>query len=353
MNNEPQNPAEPNSAESNAAHPHPAPSNPAPSNPAPQGGHDVPLTPPPAPSVASDAPAYHPTPAYHATPAPQPEPSRSSSGSGARAGAIAIAAFGGIALLGAGGTAAFAAVHDVAASAAPGVTDDVQSVNASGIDALDVDVAASDVTVQFGDVDEATLEVTGTADNRKWRLERDEDELVLSNDRNAFGWLDGDWFGDWFDNEETVVLTLPESLNDARLDADFSLSAGRLDIEGLFGEVDIDMGAGGLSMKGSATSVETDISAGRAQLDLSGVTEAALFLAAGDLEAKFTDTTPDLVTIDVSAGTLDLTVPDEVYNVSEDVSAGSVDNRVNQSDSSRNKIDVTVSAGSVILRAGD
>lgn len=313
------------------------------------GGHDVPLTPPP-----MSQPDAAPTPP-HAASEPrltQSAPS-SSRGSGARAGAIAIAAFGGIALLGAGGTAAFAAVHDIQASASSGASADTQSVSVSGVDALDVDVAASNVTVRFGDVDEATLEITGTDDNR-WRLERDEGELVLSNDENRFGWFGGDWFGSgWFNNDENVVLTLPDALNDEDLDAEFSLGAGSLDIEGMFGEVGINVGAGSLKMDGSATSVEADISAGRATLDLFAVTEADLRVSAGKLEATFADTAPSTITIDVSAGSMDLTVPDEAYNVSQDVSAGSLDNRLDTSSSSRNTIDATVSAGSAVLRPAD
>lgn len=341
MNSEPQNPEPQNSEPQNPNAQNLEGQSPESQNQ--QGGHDVPLTPPPANSAAPTPPASYASPA--------PAAPKSSSGSGARAGAIAIAAFGGIALLGAGGTAAFASVYDIRASASSGAAD-LQSVTVEGVDGLDVDVSASDVTVRFGDVEEATLEVSGDGDH-KWRLARSDGELVVRNDQNPFGWLDGGWFGGWFDYDETVVLTLPESLNDARLDADFSISAGNLDIEGAFGEVDIDMGAGGLSMEGSASSVEADVNAGRAQLELSGVTEADFSVSAGKLEATLADTAPSLVTIDVSAGSLELTVPDDVYDVSQDVSAGSLDNRLDTSSSSRHKIDASVSAGSVVLRAED
>ncbi len=133
-----------------------------------------------------------------------------------------------------------------------------QSVNVDGLESLTVDIAASDVTARFGDVDEATLEVTGGRSG-SWTLERDGDELVVRSPDRGFGW----WFGDnWFKGDETVVLTLPESLDGAGLDADFSLSAGSLGIEGMYGEVDIEMGAGGLNMDGSATSIDAAISAG-------------------------------------------------------------------------------------------
>lgn len=40
--------------------------------------------------------------------------------------------------------------------------------------------------------------------------------------QGVFGW----WIGGWFGDEEIAVLTLPESLRDARLDADLNLDAG-------------------------------------------------------------------------------------------------------------------------------
>ncbi|WP_300266031.1 DUF4097 family beta strand repeat-containing protein [Microbacterium sp.] len=308
------------------------------------GGHEVPLTPPPVPPVPPAAPSA-------SAAASDPTPS-SSRGAGARAGAIAIAAFGGVALLGAGGTAAFAAVHDVTQSSR-GSAGETQTVNVDGIEGIDIDVSASGATVRFGDVDEATLEIDESNDSR-WRLERDEDELVLRNDDDSFWWFGDGWFGErWFDFDERVVLTLPEELNDESLDAEFSLGAGSLDVEGMFDEVDISVGAGSLRLDGAASSVEADIQAGHARLDLARVDEADLSVSAGKLEARFAETTPRSVAIRVSAGELDLTVPDETYNVRENVSAGDLDNRLDTASSSRHTIEVRVSAGDVILRPAD
>lgn len=301
-----------------------------------QGGHDVPLTPPPSgPDSSGGAPPREPR------------------GSGGRAAAIAIAAFGGVVLLAAGGNAAFAAVHDVSAAASP-ESADTQSVSVDGIESLKMDVAASSVTARFGDVDEATLDVTGSRSG-DWKLERDGDELVVHSPERGFGWwFGGDWFGgDWFDGEEIVVLTLPERLQRAELDADFSLSAGSLDIAGSYGEVDIELSAGGLSMDGSATSIDVDVSAGSADLSLFDVEEADFSLSAGKIIAEIANTAPRSVAIDVSAGNLDLTLPDEAYALTQNVSAGSLDNRVSTSNDSRYVIDARVSAGDVILRPAD
>lgn len=294
----------------------------------PLGGHDAPLSPPPAVS----------------TPVPGPTPP--SSGSGAKAASIAIAVFGGIALLGTGGTAALAATSDLTR------VDEVQTMGVDGIEGIDLDVGASQVTVRFGDIDEATLEITGTND-RDWRLERDEDDLVVHSPDRGFGW----WFGDglfsggWLDDER-VVLTLPEQLNNGQLDAELTLGAGSLDVDGDFDSLDVEVGAGALSVTGSAVSVDAVISAGRADLDLHNVQEVDLTVAAGRLEAAFTGTAPSETTLDVSAGSLELTLPDEQYNLQQDVSAGSLENDLQTSSASRNTITVSLSAGSAVLRPG-
>ncbi|GAA1538805.1 phage baseplate assembly protein gpV [Microbacterium ginsengiterrae] len=302
----------------------------------------VPTTPPPAPQKLGSAP--------EAPSGPTSSGPRRRPGKGA---AIAIAAFGGVVLLGAGGNAAFAAAHDVAAASNTG-RGETQTVSAAGLESLTVDVAASEVTLRFGDVDEATLVVTGDR-SRNWTLERDDDELVVRSPERSFGWwFGGDWFGgDWFGDDEKAVLTLPDSLDGGRLDADFALSAGSLDIEGVYGEVDLDVGAGALRMDGAATSVDADVSAGRADLALQNVSEADFRVAAGKLVATLTDAAPSSVMIDVSAGSLDLTLPDETYDLSQDVSAGDLENRLDTSNDSRFKIVASVSAGEVVLRSRD
>ncbi len=294
-----------------------------------QGGHDVPLNPPPAaPTAASSVSSSGPE-------APR--------GSGARAGAIAIAVFGGVALLATGGTAAVAAVNDVTAS-----TGSQQQIDATGVTGLDLELGGAEVHVAFGDVDEAELEVSGNGSER-WTLLRDDDEIVVNSPDMDFGW----WFGDWMEDEGTVVLTLPEELLDERIDADISLGAGSLDVEGEFGAVDVEMGAGALFITGSADSIEADLSAGRAEFELADVSKADFSISAGRLEAELTGTAPDEVQLDVSAGSLVLTLPDEEYDVRQEVSAGSLDNNLQTSSNARNSIVVSVSAGSAVLRPGD
>ena len=312
--------------------PPPSPSVP-PQNPTASQGYPVPPTPPTPPN-----------PPHHNGPSPDhggPAPQRSS---GATAIIVVTAIVGGIALLGAGGTAAVAAVSTIASSDR---ADSVQTVDAAGVEALDLDADASSVRIEFGDVDEAELAVTNGR-GQGWTFERDGDELTVRSPRGPFGW----WFGNWFGEDERAVLTLPEELRDSALDADLTLDAGSLDVTGDFGALDIQVNAGALDVEGAATALDVQMNAGRADIVLDGVGQADLGISAGDLTVELTGDAPDTTTIDVSAGSLDLTLPDVQYRITQDVSAGSLDATVEQASSATRTIDVSLSAGSATIRPG-
>ena len=93
------------------------------------------------------------------------------------------------------------------------------------------------------------------------------------------------------------------------------------------------------------------MSAGRADLDLDDVATATLSVSAGALNAILAGAQPDAIGVDVSAGSMELTVPEGEYDVTSDVSAGGFDNRVGSSPGASSTIDVQVSAGQVLLRA--
>jgi hypothetical protein len=256
---------------------------------------------------------------------------------------IVTAVVGGIALLGAGGTAAVAATGTLLSSSRP---DSVQTVDVDGVTAIDLDADASMVRIDFGDVDAAELSVTNG--RGAWTFEREADELVVRSPRPAFGW----WFGNWFGDDERAVLTLPEELSGSDLDANLTLDAGALDVSGEFGSLEVQINAGSLDVSGAASAFDVQMNAGRADVLLDGVDRADLGIAAGDLTVELTGDAPETTTIDVSAGSLNLTLPDVEYRISQDVNAGSFDARVDESPSARRTIDVSVSAGSVDVSPG-
>lgn len=250
---------------------------------------------------------------------------------------VTLAVIGGLALAGSGATAAFAAAGDL------GRTSTVQRVGVDGVESLDLNASASTVRVEFADVSEAELSVDGGG---AWRIDRNDDELVVRSPDTWFGW----WFGRWFGDDSTVVLTLPNHLQG--IDASFVLSAGGLDVSGTFDDLSVELAAGDLNVDGTATTLDADVSAGSADLLLDGVDEADLSMSAGTLNVELTGTAPSSVTVDVNAGTTEITLPDGGYRVTQNVSAGTLDNRLEYSSSSRNSVDVSLSAGTVTLRPG-
>lgn len=279
--------------------------------------------------------ALNPPPSPQQQAAPPPTPG----GGAAKVIAILAVVFGGVLLLGALGIGAVRAIANTAAGSSEQYSADV-----TGVDDLDVDVSAADVTVRFTDTTEATLEVIDSWGAGDWTFDRQDDTLVVRSPHRFFGW----WLGN---DSDRVVLELPESLQGESLNAGFTLSAGSLSVDGEFGAVDLEMNAGDLDVAGSARDVSAQVNAGTAVVEVEGVQTADLDVSAGDLDAVFSGTTPEDVRIDVSAGSLDLTLPDDVYHLDSEVAAGGLDNRLETASDATNVVTVTVSAGNVSLRS--
>lgn len=274
-----------------------------------------------------------------AAPLPPAGPTPSASGA-PRVIAILLIVLGGLVILGGIGSAVFSTV------AAASVHTSTRTVAVAGVSELDVDVAAGSLRVEFADVSEAELEVTSSWGADRWTLDRQGDRLVVASPDRFGPWFFGGWAGS---RVGEALLRLPTSLEGA--DADISLAAGDLGVEGSFGELALELGAGRAEISGSADVVTADVSAGRAELNLDDVSTASLSASAGALVAVFTGEQPRAIEVDVSAGSVTLTVPEGDYHVTSDVSAGGFDNRVGSSPGASSSIDVQVSAGQVLLRA--
>lgn len=237
----------------------------------------------------------------------------------------------------------FTGVLSLVRSAA--IRDGEVTASAAGLRTVELDTSAADVTVSYGAVSEATLRVTGTSGVDDWTFERDGDLLVVSSDRNVWG----RW--GWFREPDTVELTLPASA--AGVDADIDVDSGSLRADGDFGALDLHLDAGSLRVSGTADSLISEVSAGSARFDLADVSDARITVSAGSVEGRLDARVPDSLSIDVSAGRLDLTVPDGEYALTSDVSAGGFTHDLRTDPASANLVTVTVSAGAVTLRTAD
>ena len=279
-------------------------------------------------STATPLPPAPPVPAS----GPPPRETRGAS----RVVAILTIALGCAIVLGTIGSAAFSTV------AAASVSTETQTVDADGVTGLDVAVDAASLRIEFADVSEATLDVTSGFGVGAWTLERDGDQLrVATPPRFGPRWL--------FGGEVRATLTLPRELEGSELDAALELAAGELAVDGEFGDLGIEVGAGTLTVDGSARSLTAQLNAGGADIDLADVDEADFTVNAGAVDARLTGSAPGSVTVDVSAGSLDLRLPDATYDVSSDVSAGDFENGLPTELGARNVVDVTVSAGTVTI----
>lgn len=218
----------------------------------------------------------------------------------------------------------------------------------SGVSALRIDVAGGEFSIAYADASEAVLHATGT---RTWELRREGNTLVVEPEWMLFG---GGCFGLCFGTHERVTLTLPKEYQLRELDGDISVSAGAFTADKAFGDLRVEVSAGSADITGGAKTFVAEVSAGGISASLEGVKDAKFEISAGKVVTNLTGTAPDNVEIEVSAGSLELVVPRGGYRVSSDVSAGSFDNNLSStSSSSGHVIDVSVSAGSVVVSDGN
>ena len=96
---------------------------------------------------------------------------------------------------------------------------------------------------------------------------------------------------------------------------------------------------------------ELTVAGGTARADLVGVDDASFELAGGELTAALRGDAPSETDIEVTAGSADITLPDDVYRVSVDDGTGRVDNRLlTTSEAGAPSVDVTATFGAVLLR---
>lgn len=257
---------------------------------------------------------------------------------------IAAAIIGGGALVTVGGGSALAAVAQVASS--DDSTARSTSVDTTGVTGLRVEVGRGSATIRFDDVSEATMRVSGTGSS-DWTMRRDGDVLRVDRPNGPFGW----WIGGWFGVDPEMTLILPRAL-EGELTADLQLDAGALSAQGRFDTLTTRVNAGSLLLDGGAKTVTTRVSAGSATLRLDDVTTAELSMSAGELNATISGRQPDELNLDVSAGSMDVTVPTGRYALMRDSSAGTIDARIQTDPSSTHRIGARLSAGSITLREG-
>lgn len=224
-----------------------------------------------------------------------------------------------------------------------GMADQYLTAPVSNVRELDVEVAAGEFIVQFGSVDEATLDIQ--QGRGSWTLEQRGDTLVVESP--SLGWLNF-CFG-WCE-QQVATLTLPNELQLREgLDADLELSAGSLTASGVFNDLDLTVSAGEMRVDATAKAFQTEVSAGELRGTIADAREGSVQVSAGSTTLTLAGDAPDRLGVKVSAGEADLVLPEAAYDVRSTVSAGELDNRL-EGGASQHIIEVEVSAGGVTLR---
>ena len=271
------------------------------------------------------------------TPTPDPQPPRSPA---TKPIMVLIAVLGGLILLVVAVTNGFSSAINFTRGTS------TMTADTTGVTDLQVDANASRFTLEFTDVSEATLQTDGVnAEN--WRLDRDGDRLIVQAPKRWFGWC----FVNCNPDEQQVTLLLPAELNDGSLNADLELAAGQLVADGEFDHLGVEVGAGEANINGSADQLEAQLSAGSTNLHLADVQTAELDISAGRLITDLTGDTPDSINAEVSAGRLELTVPEGQYAVDSDVTAGNLDNQLQTHPTSNHRIGIELAAGNATLQS--
>lgn len=205
---------------------------------------------------------------------------------------------------------------------------------------LDIDITGGALTIAYGDVASARLDA---AQNRSgWTFERRGDSLRVASPNGTFvGWGTG----------SSATLTLPREWAVSGVGVDAQVSGGTLDLQGDYGTVSIRVAGGTTSLSGAASQIDLNVSGGSASAQLRDVGTAAIEVAGGEVTAQLRGSTPSRTDVELTAGSIDLRLPDDDYRVSVDDGLGQVDNGLRESSTATAEVDVTATMGEVRLRS--
>ncbi|WP_314454537.1 hypothetical protein [uncultured Microbacterium sp.] len=206
---------------------------------------------------------------------------------------------------------------------------------------LQIDLAGGDLTVEYGDVESAQLDADSRG-RQGWTFDQEGDSLRVASPSGSF--VDAG-------RGARATLTLPWDLEGSGITADIRVTGGALELTGGFGDVTVEVAGGVATLDGAARDIGVTVTGGSATAALMDAEAAAFEVAGGELTATLSGLTPTSTDVEVTAGSADITLPDDEYDVRVDDGLGSVDNGLRTSSSASATVDVTATMGSVTLRS--
>ncbi|MBC9943462.1 DUF4097 family beta strand repeat protein [Leucobacter sp. cx-328] len=210
----------------------------------------------------------------------------------------------------------------------------------TNVRAIEVNAAASAMTVQFTDIEVPTLSIEGNF-GYQWSAYNDEGTLQIERTGNANPMQMND-------NEQATLL-LPVEY-DGKLSAEINVGAGDLSLAGNFVMLDINVEAGRVDYTGTATAVELEVGVGDATLNVTEARTIDASVGMGQATITAEGKQPASVTVDVELGSADVTLPAGGYRVSTQSEMGSITNLLTHDPKSPNVVDVSAEMGEITLR---
>lgn len=213
-----------------------------------------------------------------------------------------------------------------------------------GVTAIEIQAAAADFTLGYGDVDGAELRVSGSGlfgldGENGWTLEQIDDKLIV--ERHRIGTL----------GSQNVRLTLPRAFErGGAADLKVKLSAGEFEGFGSFNDLDLEVNTGELNFSGAAKTVALAVRAGEADIELADVGEAQVSVSSGEADVTLTGMAPTNVALTARVGELTVDLPEAKYRVETGDVVGGFDNRLETSKDSKNIVTVDIAAAEVVLK---
>lgn len=215
-------------------------------------------------------------------------------------------------------------------------------------DTVEISSSATDVTVEYGDVDDAVLEFEQGDSMRAIRFDHEVRSGVLEITIRDRGWFPWDWsFGG---DASELTVTLPEALKPTPVELSVESVAGNISLDGEFADVDIATTAGDLDLTGGATALTLETTAGNI--------EVVDFDLGGELRSESTagnsvfdlGSVPSSVRITSTAGNIEFVVPTGSYRVETDVTAGTVTSALSSDVDASRVFRFETTAGNIELR---
>lgn len=211
-------------------------------------------------------------------------------------------------------------------------------------DAVELRTSASDVTIDYRDVDETTLEFR-QGDSTDVSFEHGVTGNVLRIVIEHRGW----WGWDFGGEGSALEVTLPQSLQSTPISVDLTSAAGDVVVDGRFDAMSVESTAGDVRLSGGATELTLTTTAGDARVED--------FALRGDLVGESTaddvfydfSSIPDGVHIESTAGNVSFTVPEGDYRIETTTTAGEIDSRVSSDVDSDRVFEFRTTAGDILI----